>query len=155
MTPLIPHSCRCVNPLHPLTVAMKKYTGKRTKTEDDHKIISDLEWLSGLYYDEDFSNPDPTFLRDDMSLFIPADNIEATIRNGAKAFKKGEDIKKFVTVPQLRIPLDIGEKKTIAELRRDYRYRDVRQMVVQRSRVTRTRPRFDRWSLRWRLFGNH
>ena len=84
-TPLIMHSCKCVNPLHPISIEMKKYTSKRNKTEEDLKKISDLEWEAGAYW------------KDDIGLYIPAENVEATIINGAKAFKKGADIKKYST----------------------------------------------------------
>ena len=34
ISPLIMHSCKCVNPLHPISLEMKKYTSKRKKTEE-------------------------------------------------------------------------------------------------------------------------
>jgi hypothetical protein len=32
-TPLIMHSCQCVNPLHPISLALKPLTSKRNKTD--------------------------------------------------------------------------------------------------------------------------
>jgi len=136
-TPLIMHSCQCVNPLHPLTLEMKKITSKPSKkrTEEDLIRLSDLEWQSGLYWN------------DHLGLHIPAENIEATVRDGAKANRKGKDIVRGFNVVDMLNPLDIGEKLTLDEMRNDYRFRDVRQMRVQTSRVTRTRPRFNMWTL--------
>lgn len=136
-TPLIMHSCQGVNPLHPITKELKKYTSKsaKQKTDEDYEKISDLEWLSGLYW------------RDEIGLYVPSENVEATIKNGAKVNRKGTDIKKFVTVAENYIPLDIRVKMSKEQLHKDYNYRDVRQMVVNKARITRTRPRFDQWQI--------
>lgn len=137
ITPLIMHSCQCVNPLHPITKQLKEYTSKRKKTEEDYQIISDLEWEGGLYW------------KDDIGLYIPAENIEATIRNGAKVNRKGTDIEKYFNVQDMYVPLDIGEKYTKKSLKADYQFRDVRQMNVMRAKITRTRPRFDMWNIKF------
>lgn len=139
MTPLIMHSCQCVNPLHPISREMKKITSKRKKTEEDLIILSDLEWEAGAYW------------KDGLGLYIPAENVEATIQNGAKANKKGKDIEKYVDVVDLYIPFNYGENLTKEELISNYEYRDTRPMTVNRSKVMRTRPRFDQWSITFNL----
>ena len=135
ISPLIMHSCQCVNPLHPISIEMKKITGIRKKTEEDLKKLSDLEWESGLYWD------------DRVGLYIPAENIEATIREGAKARKKGKDIVKGFVCNDLMPHLDIGEDLTKEQMKADFRFRDVRAMRVKQARVMRTRPRFNTWNL--------
>lgn len=139
ITPLIQHSCKCVNPLHPISRKMKEITSKPSKkrTEDDLILLSDLEWEGGLYWD------------DTIGLYIPAENIEATVRDGAKNARKGKNVERGFAVKDMLVPLDIGENLTLDQLRADYRFRDVRQMKVQTSRVTRTRPRFNMWSIRF------
>lgn len=138
-TPLIMHSCQCVNPLHPIARELKKYTSKKNKTEEDLIKISDLEWESGAYW------------KDGLGLYIPAENVEATIKNGAKANKKGKDIEKYVSVTDLYIPFFYGENLTKEELIANYDYRDTRIMTVQRAKVLRTRPRFDQWYIIFNL----
>ena len=138
-TPLIMHSCQCVNPLHPIARELKKYTSKKNKTEEDLIKISDLEWESGAYW------------KDGIGLYMPAENVEATIKNGAKANKKGKDIEKYVSVTDLYIPFFYGENLTKEELIANYDYRDTRIMTVQRAKVLRTRPRFDQWSIIFNL----
>ncbi len=133
ISPLIMHSCRSVNPLDPLNMEMKKLTAKRKKTEEDTRAISDLEWELSLYWD------------DTIGLYIPAENIEATVREGAKNAKKGKHIERGFNVLEMLVPLDIGEKVTKEQMRNDYRFRDVRSMRVQQSRVMRTRGRFNMW----------
>ena len=135
ISPIILHSCQCVNPLHPLSLEIKKITSIRKKTEDDIRKLSDLEWESGLYWD------------DEVGVYIPAENIEATIREGAKARKKGKNIIKGFMCEDLKVPLDIGEKLTKQQMCEDMRFRDVRPMKVQQARVMRTRPRFNTWNI--------
>lgn len=142
ITPLIMHSCKCVNPLHPIAKELKKYTSKKNKTEEDLNIISDLEWKAGAYWD------------DEIGLYIPGENVEATIQNGAKVNKKGKDIQKYVDVKDLYIPFNYGENLTLDELVSKYEYRDTRPMNVQRSKVIRTRPRFDQWNITFTLVYN-
>ena len=135
LTPLIMHSCKCVNPLHPISIEMKKYTSKRKKTEEDLVAISNLEWEAGAYWE------------DGIGLYIPAENIEATIQNGAKAIKKGKDIEKYCDVKDLYNKLDYYENLPKEELIARPEYRDVRVMTVQRAKILRTRPRFDKWKV--------
>lgn len=136
VSPLIMHSCQCVNPLHPLSLEMKKINSKnKGKTEEDLAVLSDLEWEGGLYWN------------DEVGVYVPAENIEATIREGAKARRKGKDIVKGFMVEDMMVPLDIGENLTKEEMKADFRFRDVRAMRVKTSRVMRTRPRFNMWNL--------
>lgn len=139
ITPLIMHSCQCVNPLHPIAKELKKYTSKKKKTDEDYEIISNLEWEAGAYW------------KDGLGLYIPAENVEATIVNGAKVNKKGTDIEKYCDVTDLYIPFDYGENLTKDELIHNFEYRDTRVMTVMRARVNRTRPRFDQWKIVFNL----
>lgn len=142
ITPLIMHSCKCVNPLHPIAKELKKYTSKRNKTDEDLKKISDLEWEAGAYW------------TDELGLYIPGENVEATLVNGAKANKKGKDIEKYVDVSDIYIPFNYGENLTKEELIASFEYRDTRVMTVQRSKVFRTRPRFDQWKIVFKIAYN-
>ena len=137
LSPLIMHSCQCVNPLHPIAIEMKKITSKRNKTEEDLIRLSDLEWEAGLYWN------------DEIGIYIPAENVEATIREGAKSKKLGKHFQKGFIVEDMMIPLDIGENLTKEQMRADLRFRDVRTMKVQQSRVMRTRPRFNMWNIKF------
>lgn len=138
-SPLIMHSCQCVNPLHPISVELKKYTSKKKKTEDDLKKISDLEWEAGAYWKEG------------LGLYIPAENVRATLVNGAKEIRKGTDIQKYVDILDLYIPFNYGENLTKQELIDSYEYRDTRPMTVNRAKVMRTRPRFDQWDITFKM----
>lgn len=142
LSPLIMHSCQCVNPLHPISKEIRKLNDKprgQKLTEEEIEKLSDLEWEAGAYW------------QDGLGLYIPGENVEATIRNGAKASKKGKDIEKYVNITDLYIPFDYGEKLTKEELIKRYEYRDTRPMVVSRARILRTRPRFDQWKITFNL----
>ena len=130
---LMMHSPKTVNPLHPMALELKKYTGKRKKTEDDLQKISELEWEAGLYYDE--AN----------GLHIPVECLQKTLENGAKLFKAGKDIQRYVQFTGAVAPLDIGVPFDLEKMRHDFKYYDTRSVTVMRSRVIRTRPRFDVW----------
>lgn len=132
-SPLIEHSPKCVNPLHPIAKEMKKYTSKRKKTEEDLQTISDLEWESGVYWE------------DGSGLVIPNECLAATFLAGAKMNKNGTAFQKYVQIVSANAPLDIGETQNYDKLKTDVRFRDVRSVCVQRARVIRTRPRFNTW----------
>ena len=134
ISPLIMHSCQCVNPLHSISKELKKYTSKKSKTDEDLEKIADLEWEAGAYW------------KDGLGLYMPGENVEATIQNGAKANKKGKDIEKYVEVSDLYIPFYYGENLT-----KSFEYRDTRIMTVMRSKILRTRPRFDQWNITFNL----
>lgn len=130
---LLMHSPKTVNPLHPLAIKIKSLTSKRKKTEDDLQKISELEWEAGLYYDET------------NGLHIPVECLQKTLENGAKMFKMGKDIQRYVQFVGTVAPLDIGVPFDLEKMRHDMKYYDVRTVAVMRSRVIRTRPRFDVW----------
>ena len=139
ISPLIMHSCQCVNPLHSISKELKKYTSKKSKTDEDLEKIADLEWEAGAYW------------KDGLGLYMPGENVEATIQNGAKANKKGKGIEKYVEVSDLYIPFYYGENLTKEELIKSFEYRDTRIMTVMRSKILRTRPRFDQWNITFNL----
>ena len=107
--------------------------------QEELERLSDLEWEAGAYW------------QDGIGLYIPGENVEATIRNGAKVNKKGKDIEKYVNVTDLYIPFNYGENLSKKELIKRLEYRDTRPMVVSRSRILRTRPRFDQWNITFNL----
>lgn len=130
---LLMHSPKTVNPLHPMAIKIKGFTSKLKKTEDDLQKISELEWEAGLYYDET------------NGLHIPVECLQKTLENGAKLFKMGKDIQRYVQFVGTVAPLDIGVPFDLEKMRHDMKYYDVRTVAVKRSRVIRTRPRFDVW----------
>jgi hypothetical protein len=71
--------------------------------------------------------------------------LQKTLENGARLFKCGKDIQRYVQFTGAVAEFDIGVPFDIEKMKHDMKYYDVRAVAVQRSRVIRTRPRFDVW----------
>lgn len=153
--PLLMHSNQMANPLNVYSRAIKPLTGKRKKTDADHLEISRIEWEAGLYFDEE------------GSVCIPAEVIEATLRNAARKTKNGKLIEEGVRVEENFCKLDYPnngfKRKSFPatteaipskELDRMYeKHYDCRLAKVKGSggTVLRTRPRFDKWGFEFTL----
>lgn len=135
ITPLMMHSERLANPFDPLTKEIKAVTGKRKKTEDDQLEIARLEWLGGLYFD------------DDAGIHVPGYNMFAAIVNGGKLHKLGTAIKRAALVKEDHIRLVYEGPKTPEKLFEDKRFVDIRSVKVGMAKVARCRPIFKVWSL--------
>lgn len=135
VSPILMNNPQGVNPLHPLVIEKAKITSKRSKdkTEEDYAVISDLEWRIGIYWDSN------------VGLYVPNECIMGTLVDGAKMNRNGSTVLKAVQVSESIIPLDIGEQQNYEKMLNDVRFRDVRSVVINRSRVIKTRPRFNTW----------
>ena len=133
---LIPHNGQLANPLNQFSRDLKKISGKRDKTEADFEEMARLEWFGSLYLD----NGCPC---------IPSEVLEATFLSGAKKKKRGVQAKAGMFCDK-NFPLvyngSNGEKPDLQKMWESEEYRFSVPVVVQRSRVIRTRPRFNAWS---------
>lgn len=135
VSPLLLHSNQGVNPLHPLTREKKLYTGKRKKTDEDVMKILDIDYLLGLYWD------------DNIGVYVPATNVEATVREGAKRFKRGKDVASGIMASPEVIKLDYDGPRTREELMENMNFRDVRVGRIGKNSITICRPRFNNWQI--------
>ena len=83
LAPLLMHNARLANPLDTIVQAKKPIAAKRTKTDDDHALLSKYEFLGGLYIDAD-AGP-----------YLPAENIERCIRDAAAFSRQAESIRRL------------------------------------------------------------
>jgi len=132
VAPLIHHSDRLADPLDDIAKAMKKISGKRKKTDEDHEEIARLEFLGGLYVDE---NDHP---------IIPGENIEATLIEAARLTKEGKIATRALMVADNCL-LKYDGPKDPEKLWEDKQFRLRRSVKVKMARVMRTRPRFPQW----------
>jgi len=139
ISPLLMHSCVGVNPTHPLTIEKNNLTRKKKKTEDDLVRILDLQWLLGVYHDEA------------IGPYIPAENVEATLRESAKKTKQGKLVTLGVYASPDRIPLIYDGARDIETLCQDINFRDVKIVRIGQARVVACRPRFNHWSCNFTL----
>ena len=137
-SPLLMHNGHLADPMNPFAKAMKAISAKRKKTDADYAELAKIEFLGGLYTDE---NGQPV---------IPGEVLEATIVAGAKTSKKGKVAKSAIIVDG-NFPLDYAGPKSRDALFDDANHRHVVGVRVGQARVMRTRPKFNRWSLRFQV----
>ena len=133
LTPLIMHSGRLADPCDPATIALARLTGKRKKTIDDHKAISECEWRGGMYVD-DGGRP-----------CLPGEVIEAALVEGAKKFKLGKVAKGGIIVYG-DFALEFDGPKTVDALWSHGGFLKRAGVKVGMARVIRSRPIFSGWS---------
>lgn len=140
--PLIMHNGLLADPLNTYSSAIKKISGKGSKklTESDHAEMQALEWDGGLYWD------------DEIGLFIPSDNIERCVVQGAMKSRRGKDFQAACLCQDVVIPLDHpmkGKSKDAMRSNPDYTLR--KSVRIKDSRIMRVRPRVPEWSITFNL----
>lgn len=131
--PMLMHNGQLADPLNEWAIKIKAIASKRKKVDADHERISELEFMGGLYLDD---NNVPA---------IPGIIVGAVIRDCAKKAKRGKDVSAGVQCDEQFIPLVYDGPKNPVELYKDKRFVDRRRCVVGTSTVMRTRPIFREW----------
>lgn len=134
-TAMLMHNDRTVNPLDPMTKAMKQVTGKRKKTDDDYEEMARLEHAAGLYMDSD------------VGPYLPGENISACLVGAAKITRQGTFVKQGVLITTDINPLGYKGPRTIEGLWQDENFRHMKSVKVTTSRIMRCRPIFQRWTV--------
>lgn len=130
--PLLMHNSRLANPLDPATKALKRYTAKRNKTDEDHETIARLEHAGGLYLDPD------------VGPFIPGENISRCLVDGAKLTKQGVKVTRGVFIKTDVNPLSYDGPRTADGLW-EAGYKHMASAKVGMQRIMRCRPVFYDW----------
>ena len=132
VAPLIHHNGQLADPLNPHSQSIAELSGKRKKTEADHREMAKREFYAGLY----LFNGEPC---------IPFEVIESALIEGAKKERRGPAAKAGILAEQhARLDYD-GPRKPDA-LWNDEKFRLRVPVRVTQSRVMRTRPIFHGWS---------
>lgn len=118
-------------------LAYRDLSRKRGKTLEDEARLRELEWYTRLYFD------------DEIGCYIPGRNVKELLRSAATKQKKGEDVKRSLIIPEYRIPLLYDGPRKPAELyAAGFAYTAmVANAGASGTRVERTRPMFEQWSL--------
>lgn len=136
VSPLVMHNNRCVNPRDPLKKAIAAITGKgKRKTEADLDELERLEFVAGLYYDEE------------MGPYIPSNNIRKMLIEGARKVKMGKQFESGVFVTR-DVPVEYDGPRDFEkmwELRDKFAWTTV--VGNQKASILRTRPRFKQWKI--------
>jgi hypothetical protein len=134
LSPLIMHNIELLNKRSEIGRELSSITAKRkNKTEEDEDRLRELEFLGGLYYDKK------------IGPYISAISIESCIAAGASAVRKGKAVKAGLQCIGDKYALEYDGPRKPSELWEKGFY-DIRAVVVQRSRVLRTRPKFNQWA---------
>lgn len=134
VTPLLMHNGQLANPMNPISLEMRKISGKRGKTESDLIELARLEFVGGLY------------LNSDKVPVIPGKLILATLRNGARKVKSGKKVESGVFC-RGSFPLEYQGPTSVEELWNDESFRLQEIVTVSQSKIMRTRPMFDPWAV--------
>ena len=134
ITPLLMHSARSANPLDAAVQDHRELASKRKKDDSDHRAIALSEWRLALYHD------------DEHGVYLPGDNLEASIIEAAKLTKSGKKFRQGgVIIREKRLSLEYDGPKDPEELVSQPRFVDLRVVRVQQARVMRCRPIFEQW----------
>jgi hypothetical protein len=123
---------------------IKAPRGKKMQEHID--AARERDWRQAAYY------------RDGSGWHIPPENIEAALASGAMKFRMGKDFKAAVAVEDDFIPLLVpngggvyapATKPLMSYYVPDHI--DTRGVVIQKSRIDRTRPIFREWGLQFTI----
>ena len=132
--PMMMHNGRLANPLDPYVQELKKYTSKRSKTEEDLARIMEIETRGGCY-----ETPDGLLAQ-------PTEAVWASFHEAAKAYKRGKDLERALIPTPEMVPLHIaGELISADEFIKDPTHIDYRSVVVSGRRVMRARVLVHDW----------
>ena len=81
IVPIILHNGRMANPLDPWSKKLKEISGKRKKVDSDYEEMARIEWFASLYQEKN------------EKIILPGMMLEASLVNGAKKFKLGQQAK--------------------------------------------------------------
>ena len=130
VSPLVMHNGELANPFNEFSRKIKKISGKRGKTEADLKEIAKLEFHGGLY-------------TVNGSVIIPGIAIEAMLKMAARKSKEGKKVETGLYVEDAKLEYKGPQKAN--KLWNDKKFIFQTMVVVQRSRILRTRPIFPEW----------
>jgi len=134
-SPLLMHNGRLVDPLDTVVKQIKVVSGKLRKTDDDHAEMAHLEWLGGIYFQEE-AGP-----------FIPAPNLQKCLVEGARLSKDGKKVERGVLIETMVIPVQYNGPRDPDKMFADKRFVHRAPVKVGTARVMRTRPVFPQWTL--------
>ncbi len=132
-TALLMHNIRLADTLDPIAKKLKKISSKRTKTDDDHAELAQIEFLGGLYLDPD------------VGPYIPGENIQKCLVLAGRINKLGKNVERGVFIDTDVNPLAYNGPRDAEALWADENFRHRSAVRVGTARVMRSRPMFRQW----------
>lgn len=138
--PIIMHNGRTADPLDPWTKKLKQVSGKRNKTDEDHALLSDIEFEAGLYWS------------DDIGVYLPIDNMHRMLLDAAKKIKMGRQAVGMMVDAEYGVAIRFEHHDNLEKLKSEPKYRFRKIVSVQNSKVARTRPLIPTgWTMSFRV----
>jgi hypothetical protein len=150
------------DPLHPVVKLKKKFTGKRKKTDDDLATITQLEWYTGLYLDDIHRVAvEDTVDKQEIITFVggkvtqlPARLFKASMVNAGKNYRLGSTLKSALRISYNNTAdcaFTFNGSPDPNELVNNSKFVDIRAVVVNRARVMKARPKFNKWNCKFNI----
>ncbi len=144
-SPLLHHSPIMVDPEFHINRKIKAITCKKKKTDEDHKLIEELEWHGGLY---------TAMVDGRMCVTQPCSKVRKCLIGAARISKQGKQVERAINMTGLNAPLlyDGSDKvkdfdAEIVRLFNDKSFHSRLSVVIGGKRVMRIRPQFCQWAL--------
>ena len=134
-SPLLMHNERLADPLNEYALEIGKISKKRGKTEADHLEIARLEFVGGMYYD------------DELGPYIPVWNIVRSIQNAGKQHKLGATVLRGVVPATEKTPVIYDGPRDIEAMWEAGTFALRKSVGIGSSRTMRTRPVFTDWRI--------
>jgi hypothetical protein len=129
IAPMLQHNGRLANPLDPYTRQIAGISGKRKKTDEDRYDLMKIEARGGCWETTD------------GTLGIPNEAVWRSIYDAAKAYKRGEDIKRALLIDPDTVPLLIdGDVVDCDIFLKDPEHIDYRPVKIMGKKTMRARP---------------
>lgn len=148
LSPLIMHSDRLCNPMNPLSKKLKEITKLRDKKDEHYVAMSRIEFEGAMYYCEE------------IGIYMPSKCLAGCFKSAAKKFKLGKHTKAITIDCPIGTPLIGYEGKTTEKLWNEVNKNGeqvhvfAETVVVNRARIIRTRPIFNKWEVKFDLYLN-
>jgi len=147
--PLLMHNGQLANPIYSWTLALKALTAKRKKTLDEFKQIALVEWFGGLYTDLAVSPESDTMSR--ARVVVPSPNIIKAVIQGAQRNRLGKAFAASVYCKDAFYKLEYPGPQDVVKLSENPAFQSNMMVVVNRMRISRCRPIFTDWGLKFTL----
>jgi len=134
-SPLLMHNARLVDPLDEIVRQIRAVSSKTKKTDDDHRLVAELEWMGGIYY------------LPDIGPYVPATNLQKCLIEAARLSRGGKKIERGVLITTMAIAIKHDGPAELTKLYADKRFVHRAPVRVTNNRVMRTRPKFPQWTL--------
>lgn len=129
------HNARLSDKSDPIVAEIDAISKKKKNMTDVEALHrEELEFLGGLYFDQD------------MGIYVPSISILRCLEEAAKITKKGKSVLRSLSPLSDKFKLVYEGPKTPQLLWKDATFRSRMQVRVGMSRITRIRPMFRKWA---------